>query len=46
MQNPEMYRERAQECPRKAEVAFHPRDRPQWLKLAEDWMEFSLIPFQ
>jgi hypothetical protein len=38
--------ERAQECPRKAEVVSHPRDRAQWLKLAEDWMAFSLIRFQ
>lgn len=46
MPNPETCRERARECRRKAEVVSHPRDRAQWLKLAEDWLALSLIPFQ
>ncbi len=46
MPNPEMCRERARECRRRAELVSHPRDRDHWLKLAEDWMAFSLIPFQ
>lgn len=39
-------RERAEDCRRKAELASGPGDRAQWLKLAEDWIAFSRIPFQ
>lgn len=46
MPNLQKCNERAQECRRKAEVVSSPRDRAQWLKLAEDWMAFSRIPFQ
>jgi hypothetical protein len=46
MPNSERCRERAQECQRRAEIMSNPRDRAQWLKLAEGWIAFSRIPFQ
>lgn len=46
MPNPERCRDRAQQCRRMAEVVSDPRDRAQWLKLAEDWMAVSQIRFQ
>jgi hypothetical protein len=42
----ERCRERAQECRRKAELVSDPRDRAHWLKLADDWIALSQIPFQ
>lgn len=46
MPNPEACRERARECRRRAEGISDPRDRAHWLKLAEDWIALSRIPFQ
>jgi hypothetical protein len=46
MPNLERCRERAEECRRRAEAVSHPRDRAQWVKLAEDWIALSQIPFQ
>jgi hypothetical protein len=46
MPNPETCRERARECRRRAESISDPRDRAHWLKLAEDWIALSRIPFQ
>lgn len=46
MPNPEQCRERAQACRRKAEAMPDVRDRAKWLKLADDWMALSEIPFQ
>jgi hypothetical protein len=46
MPNPETCRERARECRRKAEGISDPRDRAHWLKLADDWIALSRIPFQ
>lgn len=42
----EKCRERARKCQRKAGIMSDPRDRALWLKLAEDWMAVSRIPFQ
>lgn len=46
MPSPELCRERAEACRRKAEAIADVRDRAQWLKLADDWMALSEIPFQ
>lgn len=46
MPNPERCRERAEACRRKAEVIPDGRDRAKWLKLADDWIALSAIPFQ
>jgi hypothetical protein len=37
--------ERAAECKRKAELVADPGARNAWLKLAEQWVAFSQIPF-
>jgi len=46
MPNPELCRERAEACKLKAEAIPDVRDRAMWLKLADDWMALSEIPFQ
>jgi hypothetical protein len=46
MPNPERCRERSEECKRKADVVTDARDRAKWLKLADDWIALSRIPFQ
>ena len=46
MPNRELCRERAEACRRKAEATPDARDRAKWLKLADDWMTLSEIPFQ
>lgn len=37
--------ERAAECKKKAELVADPVARSAWLKLAEQWVAFSQIPF-
>lgn len=46
MPNPELCRERAEACRRAAKAISDGRDRAKWLKLADDWMALSEIPFQ
>jgi hypothetical protein len=46
MPNPEWCRERAEACRRKAQAISNVRDRAHWLKLADDWIALSKIPFQ
>jgi hypothetical protein len=46
MPNPELCRDRAAACKRKAEAIPDVRDREKWLKLADDWMALSKVPFQ
>ena len=45
MPNAERCRERSEECKRKAEAVPDARDRAKWLKLADDWIALSRIPF-
>ena len=46
MLSTESCRARAQECKLKAEAVHHALDRAKWLKLADDWMALTRIPFQ
>lgn len=46
MPNSAQCRERAEACRRKAEAVTNVRDRAKWLKLADDWVALSEVPFQ
>lgn len=46
MPNTQLCRERAEACRRKAAAMADARDRAKWLKLADDWVALSEIPFQ
>jgi hypothetical protein len=46
MLDPELCRERAEACRRKAQAISDVRDRAKWQKLADDWMALSEVPFQ
>ncbi|MGB6536672.1 MAG: hypothetical protein WBF58_12005 [Xanthobacteraceae bacterium] len=39
------YEERAEACRRRAHTLSDPRDRAQWLKLADDWITVSRMQF-
>lgn len=46
MPNAAQCRERAEACRRQAATVPDVRDRAKWLKLADDWMALSEVPFQ
>lgn len=46
MPNSAQCRERAEACRRTAEAVTNVRDRAKWLKLADDWIALSEVPFQ
>lgn len=46
MPNSAQCRERAEACRRRAEAVTNVRDREKWLKLADDWIALSEVPFQ
>jgi hypothetical protein len=39
------YEQRAEACRQRAQALSDPRDRAQWLKLADDWMTVSRMQF-
>jgi hypothetical protein len=39
------YEKRAEACRKRAQTLSDPRDRAQWLKLADDWMTVSRMQF-
>jgi hypothetical protein len=45
MLNAEKCRVRSEECKRKAEAVSDVRDRVKWLKLADDWIALTRMPF-
>lgn len=45
MMTADVCRGRAAECMQKAELVVDPIARSAWLKLAEQWVAFSQIPF-